>query len=108
VHTDAIKEKFLFCESLLETTKVINVLEMVKSLFAKQNFDWKEKLHTLCTGGAPAMLGNTSGFATLVKKEAPHIIITHCFLHRHAMATKTLPTTPERSFVNSHKTHQLY
>jgi hypothetical protein len=38
------------------------------------------------------MLGNTFGFATLVKKEAPHVV-TYCFLHRHALATKTLPTT---------------
>jgi hypothetical protein len=46
--------EFLFCESLLETTKAVDVLEMVTSFFAKQNFDWKEKLHTLCTDGAPA------------------------------------------------------
>ncbi|XP_042222775.1 protein ZBED8-like [Homarus americanus] len=37
------------------------------------------------------MLGNTSGFAALVKKEAPQVIVTHCFLHRHALASKTLP-----------------
>uniref|UniRef100_A0A7M4F4W3 Zinc finger BED-type containing 5 n=1 Tax=Crocodylus porosus TaxID=8502 RepID=A0A7M4F4W3_CROPO len=91
VHADTIKEEFFCCESLLETTKAINVLEMVKSFFAKQNFDWKEKLHTLCTDEAPAMLSNTSGFATLVKKEAPHVIITHCFLYGHALATK-IPT----------------
>ena len=36
------------------------------------------------------MLGNTSGFAALVKKEAPHSVITHCFLHRHALTTKIL------------------
>jgi hypothetical protein len=93
VHADAIKEEFLFCESLSETTKAVDVLEIVKSFFAKQNFGWKEKLHTLCTGGAPAMLGSTYGFAALVKKEAPHFVVTHCFLHRHALATKTLPTT---------------
>jgi hypothetical protein len=29
VHADVIKEEFLFCESLLETTKVGDVLEMV-------------------------------------------------------------------------------
>lgn len=46
---------------------------MVRSVFAKQNFDWKEKLHTCCTDGASAILGNTSGVVTLVKKEAPHI-----------------------------------
>jgi hypothetical protein len=93
VHADAIKEEFLFCESLLETTKAVDILEMVKRLFAKQNLDWKEKLHTLCIDGAPAMLGNISGFATLVKKEAPHVVITQCYLHRHALAKKTLPTT---------------
>ena len=38
------------------------------------------------------MFGKTSGFATLVKKEAPQIIVTHCFLHRHALASKTLPS----------------
>lgn len=32
-----------------------------------------------------------SGFGALVKVAAPHIIITHCVLHRHALTTKTLP-----------------
>jgi hypothetical protein len=39
------------------------------------------------------MPGNTSGFATSVRKEAPHVFVTHCLLHRHALATKTLPTS---------------
>ena len=39
------------------------------------------------------MLGKTSGFASLVKKEVPHIIVTHCFLHRHALASKALSST---------------
>jgi hypothetical protein len=38
VHTDAIKQEFLFCESLLETVKAVDVLEMVESYFSKQNF----------------------------------------------------------------------
>jgi hypothetical protein len=33
VLADAIKEEFLFCESLLETKKAVDVLEMVKSFF---------------------------------------------------------------------------
>lgn len=37
------------------------------------------------------MLGNTSDFAALVKKEIPHVIITHYFLHRQALASRTLP-----------------
>ncbi|GBP47213.1 Protein ZBED8 [Eumeta japonica] len=38
------------------------------------------------------MLGNTSGFAALIKKECSHVIITHCVLHRHALASRTMPT----------------
>ncbi|KAJ3583706.1 hypothetical protein NHX12_015820 [Muraenolepis orangiensis] len=37
------------------------------------------------------MLGRKSGFGALVKADAPHIIVTHCVLHRHALATKILP-----------------
>ena len=36
------------------------------------------------------MLEKTLGFASLVKKKVSHIIVTHCFLHRHALASKTL------------------
>lgn len=91
VHADTIKEEFLFCEPLLETTKAIDIYEIVDRFFANQNFDWKKNLGSLCTDGAPAMLGNTSGFAALVKKEAPQVIVTNCFLHRHGLASKTLP-----------------
>ena len=35
------------------------------------------------------MLERNSGFGTLLKANAPHITVTHCLLHRHALATKT-------------------
>lgn len=41
--------------------------------------------------GAPVMLRNKSGFAGLVK-ERFLITRTHCFLHRHALASRTLHT----------------
>ena len=91
VHADTIKEEFLFCESLPQHAKATDVLEMLNNFFADQNFEWKKKIGSLCTDGAPAMLGKTSGFATLVKKEAPQVSITHCFLHRFALASRSLP-----------------
>lgn len=45
----------------------------------------------VCSDRAPVMLGQKSGFSSLVKADAPHIIVTHCVLHRHALATKKLP-----------------
>jgi hypothetical protein len=53
------------------------------------------------------MLANKSGSDTLVKKEAPHFVTTHCFLHRHALATKTLPTTLKEVLSTAIR-HQLY
>ena len=89
----AIKEEFLFCKLLFETTKAAILLQMDNNFFAKQDYNWKRNIGSLCTNGAPAMLGKTSGFPSLVKKEVPHIIVTHCFLHRHALASKTLSST---------------
>ena len=37
------------------------------------------------------MIGKKSGFAALLKKKVPDIIVKHCFLHRHALAAKILP-----------------
>ena len=45
----------------------------------------------ICSNEAPAMLGKHSSFGALVKIDAPHIIVTHCVLHRHALATNPLP-----------------
>lgn len=47
VHADAIKEEFLFCVSLLETTKTTDIWDIAKKKISGQNFDWKEKLHAL-------------------------------------------------------------
>jgi zinc finger BED domain-containing protein 5/7/8/9 len=85
-------KEFLFCQPLLKTTRAIDVFEMITNFFSKHKLNYKKKLGSLCTDGAPSMLGKSSGFTALIKKEIPDIIITHCFLHRHALAFKTLPT----------------
>ena len=47
----------------------------------------------VCTDGAHAMMGCNSGLRGLIKGDAPHITITHCMLHRHALMFKTLPSS---------------
>ena len=93
VNGNEIKEEFLFCEPLLETAKASDVFQKINNFFVKQNFDWKKKISSICMDGAPAMLGNKSGLAALVKKEAPNLTVIHCMLHRHALAAKSLPLT---------------
>ena len=100
VNDSEIKEKYLFCEPLLETAKASDVFQKVNNFFVKQNFDWIKKIGSICTDGAPAMLGNKSVFAALVKKEAPNVTATHCMLHRHALAAKSLPLTLKKILSN--------
>ena len=90
VHAGDLKEEFLMCESLETTTKAVDVLEKMDHFFQQNNISWNH-VGSLCTDVAPSMLGAKSGFTTLVKKRAPHIISNHCALHRHALASKTLP-----------------
>ena len=53
---------------------------------------------SIYTDRAPAMLGNRSGFATLLKKEVPTLKITPCMIRIQALASKTMPKTLKNVF----------
>ena len=90
VHNQAIEEDFLFCRPLETTTKASDVFKLVEEFFETEKLDW-DKLDSVCTDGAPAMLGARSGFVEFVKRKNPNIIATHCMIHREALASRTMP-----------------
>ena len=90
VHAGVLKGEFLMCESLETTTKAVDVLEKMDHFSQQNNISWNH-VGSLCTKGAPSTLGAMSGFTTLVKKRTRQIISNHCALHRHVLASKTLP-----------------
>ena len=47
----------------------------------------------VCTDVAHAMMGCNCGLRGLIKGDAPHVTITHCMLHRHAVMSKTQPSS---------------
>ena len=87
---NAIKEEFLFCEPLQTTSKAADILAILETFFSAHGITWA-MVRSVCTDGAPAMLGSRSGFAALVKAVAPHISTIHCMIHRQALAAKSLP-----------------
>ena len=90
VKENDIFEEFLFCESLELTTKGIDVYNNVKDFFSKNKIPMSV-IGSICTNGASSLIGNNSGFIAYMKKELPEVITTHCVVHRHALASKTLP-----------------
>ncbi|XP_068207498.1 protein FAM200C-like [Palaemon carinicauda] len=90
VKDDMIKEDFLFYKPLTTATKAADMKKLVDDFFRDNDFSW-DMVSTVCSDGAPAMLGRNSVFGALVKADASHIIVTHCVLHKHALAVKTLP-----------------
>ena len=90
VHDGNFKEELLFCKPLKLSTRAEDVLKAVNDFFEENSLDWSN-LVGITTDGAPTMLGSRSGFQTLVKQRAPLAIGVQCFIHREALASKTLP-----------------
>nr|XP_047142506.1 SCAN domain-containing protein 3-like [Hydra vulgaris] len=90
IHNNKFKEEFLFSSCLETTTKAANIMEILKQFFNDNQLQWKY-LFGITTDGAPAMMGCKSGLQTRVKEIAPNVVGVHCFIHRQALATKTLP-----------------
>ena len=84
VHLNGFKKELLFCFRLKKATKAVDIFEK------SENLSW-ENLCGSCTDGAPAMLGTKSGFQAYVKKQNPNTKRVHSMIHRHALASKTLP-----------------
>ena len=86
-----VKEEILFCCALNTSTKASDVMEKVDHFFNENGISWNN-LCGVCTDGAAAMLGSKSGFQALVQTKATGVMFTHCFIHREALASKTLPS----------------
>ena len=91
VHTEDVKEEFLYCKVLDSTITAQDVMDSISTFFETEGLQW-EKLCGVCTDGAPAMLGAKSGFQTKVKLKSPQVRGVHCMIHRYALACKTLPS----------------
>lgn len=81
IQNETIQDEMLFSTELTTTTKAVDVMAAVSEFFAEHELVW-EKLISVCTDGALAMLGSRSGFIQLVKEKQPNITAIHCFIHR--------------------------
>ena len=90
IKDDELRQEFLMCRDLKATTKGEDVYEKVKDFYTEEGLPFN-KLVGSTTDGAPAMLGRHSGFQAYLARQAPNVLQTHCWLHREALASRTLP-----------------
>ncbi len=87
-------EELLSLESLHEKARGSDIFEKVKICI--ENFQLgTRKLISVCTDGAPAMIGKNVGTVTLLETFIGHPLIKyHCIIHQEALCGKTLNILP--------------
>jgi hypothetical protein len=65
-------------------------IQLCEQFITKNEISW-EKCIDICTNGARAIVGRMKGVATQIKHVASWSSVSHCVLHRHALATRKLP-----------------
>ena len=90
VKENANVDEFLFRQEMKERTRTKDVFDLVNAFLRENSIAWN-KVGSVCTDDAPAMIGHRSGFVALMKQVAPRIVSNHCAIHKYALACKTLP-----------------
>lgn len=85
-----LKEDFLFCLPLPNHTTGEEIFKVTDEYFNEHNLEWHNCI-SVCTDGAAAMTGKVKGFIAKIANKNPNIQKQHCFLHREALMTKSLP-----------------
>ncbi|KAI6648405.1 SCAN domain-containing protein 3 [Oopsacas minuta] len=75
--TGALQEEILYCSPLERIIRAADVLVNVENFYKKHELEW-QNLSSVCTDGAPAMLGPRSGFANLIRDLNPEATSVHC------------------------------
>ena len=80
VKENAIVDDSLFCQDIMERTRTKDVFDFVYAFLRENSIAWNN-VGSVCTDGAPAMIGHRSGFVALMRQIAPYIVSNHCAIH---------------------------
>ena len=83
VKANTIVDEFLFCQEMKERTRAKDVFDLVNASLRENSIAWN-KVGSVCTDGAPPMIGHQSGFVAPIKQVAAHIPTNHCAIHKYA------------------------
>ena len=90
-----VTEELLDLVPLHSTTKAEDIFSGLKSAIEKSQVNW-EKLVSVTTDGAPAMIGEKNGLKMLIQnkmkehKSNQNVLHYHCIIHQEALCAKVL------------------
>ena len=86
---EGVSEDFLCLIPLKGTTTARDLCSALLKFGEENDLTW-ENLVSLCTDGAPSMLGLQAGFVALFRQQIgkPNLISYHCIIHQQALCEK--------------------
>ncbi|XP_078504130.1 zinc finger BED domain-containing protein 5-like [Lissotriton helveticus] len=87
-------EDFLFCKPIKGRATGSDLFDIINDFMNIHGLKW-ENCVGICTDGAPSMCGARAGLKANVLKVAPHILWTHCMIHREALAVRNIDSELE-------------
>ena len=79
INNTTISEDFLFCKALKLHTKGEDIFQCLNSFFSEYSIPW-DNCAGICTNGAAACTGFSSGAVKRIQEKASNAKWTHCFL----------------------------
>ncbi|XP_069059658.1 zinc finger BED domain-containing protein 5-like [Pleurodeles waltl] len=84
-----ILEVFLLCKPIKGRATASDLFDIINDFLGLHGLKWKNCVG-ICTDGAPSMCGARAGLKAKVLTAAPHILWTHCMIHRKALAVRNM------------------
>ena len=90
VYLQSYQEDLLLCRPLPTNTSGVEIFNRLNS--SHQMKYRGENCEDVCTDGAKAIMGHNAGAITKIKEKAKKCNSSHCVLHRHALASRKMPS----------------
>ena len=89
-YLESFQEDLLLCKPVPANTSGTEIFKLIDEFFTVHGIPW-DNCVDVCTDGAKAMTGKTSGVISRIKQKVKECSSSHCVHHHQALAVKKMP-----------------